>query len=78
MYLSIFLKKNEFIPKTESYKPLLPSSLCKLGLVFAVVVYSMKNLLETNTIASEALRHLPNNHAFSSKRYTIINMQRRK
>ncbi|CAG8806509.1 10127_t:CDS:2 [Gigaspora margarita] len=54
-YLSTFLKKDEFIPKP--YKPLLPSSLRKLGSVFASVVHSAKNLSEANTFASEALRH---------------------
>ncbi|CAG8810790.1 36729_t:CDS:2 [Gigaspora margarita] len=74
-YLSIFLKKDEFIPKP--YKPLLPSSLRKLGSVFASVVHSAKNLSEANTFASEALRHSPENHASPSDRYTIVNFRRR-
>src|SRR2546423_6449959 len=52
IYLSSFLKKDEFIPK-----PLLPSSLRKLGSVFAVVAHSAKNLSEAKSIASQALRH---------------------
>ncbi|CAG8803612.1 35876_t:CDS:2 [Gigaspora margarita] len=55
IYLSTFLKKDEFFSKP--YKPLLPSSLRKLGSVFASVVHSAKNLSEANTFASEALRH---------------------
>ncbi|CAG8614912.1 24342_t:CDS:2 [Dentiscutata erythropus] len=74
-YLSTFLKKDEFIPKP--YKPLLPSSLRKLGSVFASVVHSAKNLSEANTFASEALRHSPDNHASPSDRYTIVNFRRR-
>ncbi|CAG8645814.1 hypothetical protein C2G38_2226403 [Gigaspora rosea] len=54
-YLSAFLKKDEFIPETESRKPLLPSSLRKLGAVFAVVSNGAKNLSEAMTIASQAL-----------------------
>ncbi|CAG8611255.1 20522_t:CDS:2, partial [Gigaspora margarita] len=69
MYLSTFLKKDKFIPKP--YKLLLPSSLRKLGSVFASVVHSAKNLSEANTFASEALRHSPKNHASPSDRYTI-------
>ncbi|RIA93704.1 hypothetical protein C1645_818994 [Glomus cerebriforme] len=76
-YLSTFLKKDEFIPETESRKPLLPSSLRKLGSVFASVVHGPKNLSKANTYASEALRHSPDNHAFPSKKYTIVNMRKR-
>ncbi len=50
-YLSVFLKKEEFIPKP--YKPLLPSSLCKLGAVFAVISNSTKNLSEAMIIVSQ-------------------------
>src|SRR3954463_8035631 len=74
IYLSSFLKKDEFIPETESHKPLLPSSLRKLGAVFAVESHGAKNLSEAMTIASEALRHSPDNHSSPSKRYTIVNM----
>jgi hypothetical protein len=52
-YLSSFLKKDEYIPKP--YEPLLPSSLRKLGAVFASVVYGPKNPSKANTYASEAL-----------------------
>ncbi|RGB22772.1 hypothetical protein C1646_775563 [Rhizophagus diaphanus] len=76
-YLSTFLKKDEFIPKTESRKPLLPSSLRKFRSVFASVAYGLKNPSKANTYASEALRHSPDNHASPSKRYTIVNMQKR-
>ncbi|CAG8476736.1 11820_t:CDS:2 [Gigaspora rosea] len=48
-YLSTFLKKDEFIPETES----------------------------PNTYASEAFWHSPDNHSSPSKRYTIVNMQKR-
>ncbi|RGB39842.1 hypothetical protein C1646_664278 [Rhizophagus diaphanus] len=74
-YLSAFLKKDEFLP--ESGKPLLPSYLHKLGTVFASVAHGPKNALKANTYASEALRHSPNNYAFPSKKYTIVNMRKR-
>ncbi|RIB22895.1 hypothetical protein C2G38_2172803 [Gigaspora rosea] len=77
MYLSTFLKKNKFIPETESHKPLVPSSLRKLGSVFASIVHSPYNLSKANTYASEALWHSPDNHASLSKRYTIVNMRKR-
>ncbi|RIA91877.1 hypothetical protein C1645_821427 [Glomus cerebriforme] len=68
-YLSSFLKKDEYIPKP--YEPLLPSSLRKLGAVFASVVHRPKNLSKANTYASEALCHSPVNHTSPSDRYTI-------
>ena len=74
-YLSAFLKKEEFIPKP--YDPLLPSFLRKLGVVFAVVASGVKNLSKANTIASQALRHSPNNHTAPSDRYTIVNFRKR-
>ncbi|GBB98891.1 hypothetical protein RclHR1_33530002 [Rhizophagus clarus] len=74
-YLSSFLKKDEYIPKP--YEPLLPSSLRKLGAVFASVVHGPKNLSKANSYASEALRHSPDNHASPSDRYTIVNFRRR-
>ncbi|PKK73422.1 hypothetical protein RhiirC2_823570 [Rhizophagus irregularis] len=67
-YLSAFLKKNEFIPETESRKPLLPRFLRKLGSVFASEVHSPKNPSKANTYASEALRYSPDNHFSPSKR----------
>ncbi|CAG8743302.1 15557_t:CDS:2, partial [Dentiscutata erythropus] len=76
-YLSAFLKKDEFIPETESRKPLLLSSLCKLGAVFAVVSNGAKNLSEAMTIASQALRHSPDNHASLAQNYTIVNFRQR-
>ncbi|CAG8663050.1 23867_t:CDS:2, partial [Gigaspora rosea] len=76
-YLSTFLKKDEFISKTESRKQLLPSSLRKLGSVFASIVHSPKNLSKANTYASKALWHSLDNYASSSKRYTIVNMRKR-
>ena len=76
-YLSTFLKKNKFILETESRKPLLPSSLRKLGSVFASVAHGPKNPSKANTYASEALQHSPDNHASPSKRYTIVNMRKR-
>ena len=69
------LKKNEFLP--EIGKPLLPSSLRNLGLVFAVTTYCAKNLSKADTISDEALWHNPDNHASPSKRYTIVNMRKR-
>ena len=51
--LSRFLKKAEFL--LETGKPLLPSSLCNLGAVFAVVASGIRNLSKANTIASQAL-----------------------
>ncbi|GBC35138.2 uncharacterized protein OCT59_023082 [Rhizophagus irregularis] len=74
-YLSAFLKKEEFIPKP--YKPLVPSSLRKLGAVFAVVASGIRNLSKANTIASQALHNSPDNHTAPSDRYTIVNFRRR-
>src|SRR6266496_5108869 len=54
-WFNTFLKKDRFLPETG--KPLLPSYLRKLGMVFAVVAHRAKNLSETMTIASKALRH---------------------
>ncbi|CAG8633660.1 521_t:CDS:2 [Rhizophagus irregularis] len=39
--------------------------------VFAVVSHGAKNLSEAMTIASEGLRHSPDNHASPAKNYTI-------
>ncbi len=75
IYLSSFLKKDEYIPKP--YEPLLPSSLRKLRAVFASVVHGPKNLSKANTYASEALRHSPDNHTSPSNRYIIVNFRRR-
>jgi hypothetical protein len=74
-YISAFLKKDEFIPKP--YEPLLPSSLRKLGAVFASVVHSPKNPSKVNSYISEALRHSPDNHTAPSDRYAIVNFRRR-
>ena len=74
-YLSSFLKKDEFIPKPD--KPLLPSYLRKLGAVFAVVSHGAKNLSEAMTIASQALRHSPDNHTSPAQNYTIVNFRKR-
>ncbi|PKK58536.1 hypothetical protein RhiirC2_796147 [Rhizophagus irregularis] len=74
-YISAFLKKDEFIPK--SYEPLLPSSLRKLGAVFASVVHSPKNPSKVNSYISEALCHSPDNHTAPSDRYAIVNFRRR-
>ena len=60
-WFNTFLKKDRFLPETG--KPLLPSYLRKLGAVFAVVSNGAKNLSEAMTIASQALRHSPDNHA---------------
>jgi hypothetical protein len=76
-FLNKFLKKDEFIPETESHEPLLSSSLRKLGSVFMSEVHSPKNPSKANTYASEALRHSPDNHSSPSKRYTIVNMHKR-
>ena len=75
-YLSSFLKKDEYIPKP--YEPLLPSSLRKLGAVFASVVHRPKNPSLANTYYSQALRHSPDNHTAPSDRYTIVNFRRRR
>ena len=70
-YLSSFLKKDEYSPKP--YVPLLPSSLRKLGAVYAVVSNGAKNLSDAMTIASQALRHSPDNHTSPAQNYTIVN-----
>ena len=75
VYLNAFLKKNEFL--LESGKPLLSSYLRKLGVVFAVVSNSAKNLSEAMTIASQAFRHSPDNHASSTQNYIIVNYRLR-
>ena len=74
-WFNTFLKKDEFLPKVG--KPLLPSSLRKIGAVFAVVAHGAKNLSKAETIASEALRHSPDNHASPAKNYTIVNYRLR-
>ncbi|RGB36905.1 hypothetical protein C1646_757498 [Rhizophagus diaphanus] len=56
---------NEFIPKPD--KPLLLSYLHKLEAVYVVVSNGVKNLSEAMTIASQALRHSPDNHTSSAK-----------
>ncbi|POG82019.1 hypothetical protein GLOIN_2v1502016 [Rhizophagus irregularis DAOM 181602=DAOM 197198] len=75
LWFNTFLKKDEFLPETG--KPLLPSSLRKLGAVFAVILNCAKNLSEAMTIASEALHHSPDNHASPAKNYTIVNYCKR-
>ncbi|EXX72780.1 hypothetical protein RirG_066100 [Rhizophagus irregularis DAOM 197198w] len=75
LWFNTFLKKDEFLPETG--KPLLPSSLRKLRAVFAVVSNCAKNLSEAMTIASEALRYSPDNHASPAKNYTIVNYRKR-
>ena len=74
-WFNTFLKKDRFLPETG--KPLLPSYLRKLGVVFAVVSNGAKNLSEAMTIASQALRHSPDNHASPAQNYTIVNYQLR-
>jgi hypothetical protein len=74
-WFNTFLKRDEFLPETG--KPLLPKYLRNLGAVFAVVSHGAKNLSEAITIAREALRHSPNNHASPTKNYTIVNFRLR-
>ena len=74
-WFKTFLKKDRYLPKTG--KPLLSGSLRKLGAVFAVVSYGAKNLSEATTIAGQALRHNPDNHASPAKNYTIVNYRKR-
>ncbi|GES96779.1 hypothetical protein GLOIN_2v1765707 [Rhizophagus clarus] len=71
LWFNTFLKKDEFLP--EIGKPLLLSSLRKLGAVFTVVSHDAKNLSEAMTIASKALHHSSENHAPPAKNYTIVN-----
>ena len=75
LWFNTFLKKDEFLP--ESSKPLLPSSLCNLEATFAVVAHRSMNVSKANTIASEALKHSPNNNTALSQKYTIVNFRRR-
>ncbi|GES82693.1 hypothetical protein GLOIN_2v1798501 [Rhizophagus clarus] len=63
-YLSTFLKKDEFISETESRKHLLPSSLRKLGSVFASVAHGSKNPSKANTYATRV--ELTNDQKHSS------------
>ena len=74
-WFNTFLKKDRFLPETG--KPLLPSYLRKLGAVFAVVSNGAKNLSEAMTIAGQALRHNPDNHASPAQNYTIVNYRLR-
>ncbi|RIA98430.1 hypothetical protein C1645_812680 [Glomus cerebriforme] len=74
-WFNTFLKKDEFLSKTG--KPLVSKYLRKLGAVYAVVSHDVKNLSKAKTIASEALRHNPNNHVSSAKKYTIVNLRKR-
>ncbi|RIB19367.1 hypothetical protein C2G38_2182034 [Gigaspora rosea] len=70
--LKCISEKDKFIGKL-----LLPSSLYKLGAVFASVAHRPKNASKANTYTSEALKHSSDNYTSLSKRYTIVNMQRR-
>ena len=74
-WFNTFLKKDRFLPETG--KPLLPRYLRKLGAVFAVVTHGAKNLSEAITIASQALRHSPDNHASPAQNYTIVNYRKK-
>ncbi|RIA92520.1 hypothetical protein C1645_820671 [Glomus cerebriforme] len=74
-WFNTFLKKDRFLPETG--KPLLPSYLRKLGVVFAVISNSAKNLSEAMTIASQVLHHSPDNHASLAQNYTIVNYRLR-
>ncbi|PKY47409.1 hypothetical protein RhiirA4_444827 [Rhizophagus irregularis] len=47
------------------------------GAVFAVVVHEAKNLSNAMTIASEALRHSPDNNTSPAQNYTIVNYRPR-
>jgi len=66
---------NRFLKKYDV--PLLPRYLRKLGAVFAVVSYGAKNLSNAMDIASEALRHSPDNHTSPGENYTIVNLRKR-
>jgi len=74
-WFNTFLKKDRFLPETG--KPLLPRYLRKLGAVFAVVTHGAKNLSDAMTIASQALRHRPDNHASPAQNYTIVNYRKK-
>jgi len=73
-YLSAFLKKDKFIPK--SYDSLLPSSLHKLESIFAGITHIPKNLSKFNTYVRKAFQHSSDNHIFPSDRYTIVNYRK--
>ena len=66
-WLNTFLKNHD----------LLPSHLRKIGAVFAVMVHEAKNLSNAMTIASEALRHSPDNNTSPAQNYTIVNYRPR-
>ena len=66
---------NRFLKKYDVL--LLPRYLRKLGAVFAVVSHEAKNLSNAMDIASEALRHSPDNHASPGENYTIVNLRKR-
>ncbi len=53
IYLSRFLKKKEFLSKSN--KLLLPSDLHRIGSVFIDVMHSAKNLSKSNTFVRKAL-----------------------
>jgi len=53
LWFNTFLKKDEFL--LETGKLLLSGSLHKLGVVFAVIAHSAKNLSEAMTIANKVL-----------------------
>ncbi len=53
LWFNTFLKKDEFLSETS--KLLLSGSLHKLGVVFAVIAHSAKNLSEAMTIANKVL-----------------------
>ncbi|PKY56850.1 hypothetical protein RhiirA4_477441 [Rhizophagus irregularis] len=64
---------NAFLKKYN----LLPSYLRKIGAVFAVEKHDAKNLSKAMTIASEALRHSPDNNTSPVQNYTIVNYRPR-
>jgi len=55
---------------------LFPSSLYKLGSIFASIMHMFKNLLKFNTYAREALQHSSDNHVSSFDRYIIVNYKK--
>ncbi|RGB31395.1 hypothetical protein C1646_764136 [Rhizophagus diaphanus] len=58
-------------------KQALADIMIMLWAVFAVVSNGAKNLSDAITIASQALRHSPDNYTFPAQNYIIVNFRKR-
>ncbi|CAG8559009.1 22607_t:CDS:2 [Gigaspora margarita] len=56
---------------------LIPKYLRKIGAIYSVVVHEAKNMAHAYTIASQCLRHSPDNHTFLVQNYIIVNYRKK-